>query len=145
MLLVMASPLIYLCMNRVFHAAVMYFIMNIAIMLVFIYAPTEKMQGIVQKNFYFHVSSAITMSFAFFLVCAGSIMYSMVVFWPTIATPSSRHDRLLLGKQKGKEIFRPLPELELLVGIEDQCLDEGLSLLATCLPDGFDGQAPFRQ
>jgi len=40
--------------------------MNVAIMLVFIYAPTEKVQGIVQKIFYFHVSSAITMFFAFF-------------------------------------------------------------------------------
>src|SRR2546421_4408957 len=72
---VMVFPLIYLCINRVFHAIVMYITMNAAIMLVFIYAPTEKMQGIVQKIFYFHVSSAITMFFAFFLVCVASIMY----------------------------------------------------------------------
>src|SRR5262249_40356264 len=72
---VMIFRLIYLCINRIFHAIVMYITMNVAIMLVFIYAPTEKMQGIVQKIFYFHVSSAITMFFAFFLVCVASIMY----------------------------------------------------------------------
>ena len=66
MLFVMAFPLIYLCMNRIFHATIMCITMNAAIMLIFIYAPTEKMQGIVQKIFYFHVSSAITMFVAFF-------------------------------------------------------------------------------
>src|SRR5215468_2255896 len=74
-LFVMAFPFIYFCMNRIFHAVVLCITMNVAIMLVFIYAPTEKMQGIVQKIFYFHVSSAITMFFAFFLVCVASIMY----------------------------------------------------------------------
>jgi heme exporter protein C len=49
--------------------------MSGAIMLVFLYAPTEQMQGIVQKIFYFHVPSAITMFLAFFLVCVASIMY----------------------------------------------------------------------
>ena len=68
-------PLIYLCMNRIFHATIMCITMNAAIMLIFIYAPTEKMQGIVQKIFYFHVSSAITMFVAFFVVCVASIMY----------------------------------------------------------------------
>src|SRR5262250_3423880 len=74
-LFVMAFPFVYLCMNRIFHAVVLCITMNIAIMLVFVYAPTEKMQGIVQKIFYFHVSSAITMFFAFFVVCVASIMY----------------------------------------------------------------------
>ena len=55
----------------------------------------------------------------------------------------SCEDRLLLGKHIGKDIFRSLPELEALVGIQDQRLDKGLRLLATCFPDGFDGQAPF--
>ena len=49
--------------------------MMVAIFLVFLYAPTEKTQGIVQKILYFHVSSAITMSFAFFVVFVASIMY----------------------------------------------------------------------
>src|SRR5437879_3001302 len=42
---------------------------------IFAYAPTDKMQGIVQKIFYFHVSLAITMFFAFFVVFVASIMY----------------------------------------------------------------------
>ncbi len=56
---------------------------------------------------------------------------------------SSRHGRLLLGEQRGKEIFRPLPELESLVGIEDQRLHECLGLLTTRFPNGFEGQAAF--
>ena len=43
--------------NRMFHAIVMYIFMLVAVFLVFICAPLEKMQGIVQKIFYFHVSS----------------------------------------------------------------------------------------
>jgi hypothetical protein len=73
------------------------------------------------------------------------ITTSTVVFWPTIDAPSSRYDRLLLGKQRGKEIFRPLPELELLVGIQDQRLHECLRLLATRFPDGFEGPVAFRR
>ena len=57
------------------HGIAMYFFMLVAIFLVFISAPIEKMQGAVQKIFYFHVSSAITMFFAFFIVFVGSIMY----------------------------------------------------------------------
>ena len=52
--------------------------------------------------------------------------------------PSSRYDRLLLGEHMGKDIFSPLAELEALVGIQDQRLDECLSLLATRFPDGFE-------
>ena len=48
-----------------------------------------------------------------------------------------------LANRESKDICRLLSELELLVGIEDQRLDEGLGLLTTCLPDGFDGQAAF--
>jgi len=59
--------------------------------------------------------------------------------------PLSCDDRLLLGKHIGKDIFRSLPKLEALVGIQDQGLDECLRLLATRFPNGFDGQAPFRQ
>jgi len=73
-----------------------------------------------------------------------NIVNSTVVFWPTIDASLSRHARLLLGKQRGKEIFRPLPELELLVGIQDQRLHECLRLLATRFPDGFEGRAAFR-
>src|SRR2546425_12834608 len=56
---------------------------------------------------------------------------------------SSRHDRLLLGKQIVKDILRPLSELEALMRIEDHGLHECLGLLTTRFPNGFDGQAPF--
>ena len=39
----------------------------------------------------------------------------------------------------GKDIFRPLSELESVVGLEDQRLYERLGLLATRFPDGFEG------
>jgi heme exporter protein C len=59
----------------IFHAIIMYIVMIVAIYLIFIDVPPDKMQGIVQKIFYFHVSSALTMFFAFFVVCLASIMY----------------------------------------------------------------------
>jgi hypothetical protein len=45
----------------------------------------------------------------------------------------------LLGKQRGEEIFCPLPEFEALVGIQDQPLNKCLRLLTTRFPNGFDG------
>ena len=57
------------------QAAVTYIVMMAALWCVFIYVPTEKAQGIVQRIFYFHVSSAITMTVAFFIVCLASVMY----------------------------------------------------------------------
>jgi hypothetical protein len=74
--------------------------------------------------------------------CAQVVSDSTVVFWPTIDASLSRHDRLLLGKQRGKERFRPLSELELLMGIQDQRLHECWRLLATRFPDGFEGEIP---
>ena len=61
--------------GRTLHAVIVYFSMLFAMFFVFICAPNEKIQGIVQKIFYFHVSSAITMFFAFFIVFVASIMY----------------------------------------------------------------------
>ena len=46
-------------------------------------------------------------------------------------------------RTRGKDIFRPLPELEALMGIQDQRLDQCLGLLTTRFPNGFDGRAPF--
>src|SRR5215467_1834461 len=60
---------------RIVHAVIMYIAMIVAVYLVFIYVPADKMQGVVQKIFYFHVSSAITMFLAFFVVCVASVMY----------------------------------------------------------------------
>ncbi len=71
----MAFPLLFIRRNSIFQKIIIYITMTVAIFFVFIYAPTEKMQGIVQKIFYFHVSSAVTMFFAFFVVFVASIMY----------------------------------------------------------------------
>ena len=42
---------------------------------VFIYVPTEREMGVVQRIFYFHVPAAITSFVAFFLVFVGSVQY----------------------------------------------------------------------
>jgi heme exporter protein C len=66
---------------------VAYLLMLSAVYLVFIYAPVEQMQGIVQKIFYFHVSSALTMFLAFGVVCVGSIVYLWrhTAWWDAVA------------------------------------------------------------
>lgn len=46
-----------------------------ALYLAFIYTPVEKVMGVVQKIFYFHVASAWVAFFAFFIVAVFSIMY----------------------------------------------------------------------
>src|SRR6267378_1137422 len=74
-----------------------------------------------------------------------SIKFSAVVFWWVPNELVSRHDRLLLGKHIGKEIFRFLPELESFVHIQDQRLHECLGLLTTRFPNGFEGYAAFRR
>jgi len=50
-------------------------LMVITLYLVFIWSPIEKTMGIVQKIFYFHVSSAWTGLLAFFIVFLYSIAY----------------------------------------------------------------------
>src|SRR2546428_5574898 len=72
-----------------------------------------------------------------------TIHNSTVVFWVARVKPSPCHNHRLLGEQRGEEIFRPLPEFEALVGMQDQCLNECLRLLTTRFPNGFDGYAPF--
>ena len=46
-----------------------------ALWMVFAYAPEEQTMGIVQKIFYFHVSSAWVGFFAFFVTFLGSLLY----------------------------------------------------------------------
>lgn len=69
------------------QALLTYAVMAIALWAVFIYVPTEKAQGIVQRIFYFHVSSALTMFVAFFIVCVASIAYlwKQTAWWDSIA------------------------------------------------------------
>ena len=49
--------------------------MAVAIYMVFLYAPTEKSMGEVQRIFYFHVSSAWIAFLAFFIVMIASVGY----------------------------------------------------------------------
>lgn len=46
-----------------------------ALAAVFLYAPMEREMGVVQRIFYFHVSSAISAGVAYFLVFLGSVFY----------------------------------------------------------------------
>jgi heme exporter protein C len=46
-----------------------------ALWAVFVYAPTERQMGPVQRIFYFHVSAAISAGLAYFLVFVGSVGY----------------------------------------------------------------------
>lgn len=69
------------------HASVTYVMMALALWCVFIYVPTERAQGIVQRIFYFHVSIAVTMFVAFFVVCVASIVYlwKQTLWWDSVA------------------------------------------------------------
>ena len=94
LLFFIAFPLVFVRRNSLFQITIMYITMIVAIFLVFIYAPTEKVQGIVQKIFYFHVSSAVTMSFAFFVVFIASIMYlwKNSDWWDAVALSAAEID-----------------------------------------------------
>lgn len=50
-------------------------LMMASLYMVFVYVPTDKEMGIVQRIFYFHVPLAWVAFFAFFLVFLGSILY----------------------------------------------------------------------
>jgi heme exporter protein C len=69
------------------QAGLTYGVMAVALWCVFVYVPTEKAQGIVQRIFYFHVSVALTMFVAFFLVCVASIGYlwKQTPWWDSMA------------------------------------------------------------
>jgi heme exporter protein C len=79
--------LVFIRNNSIFQATMMYIVMTFAILLIFIYAPNEQIQGIVQKIFYFHVSSSVTAFSAFFLVFVASIMYlwKNAKWWDAVA------------------------------------------------------------
>ncbi len=49
--------------------------MLVAVCAVFLYAPTERQMGDVQRIFYFHVSAALSAATAYFLVFLGSVQY----------------------------------------------------------------------
>jgi heme exporter protein C len=75
----------------VIQAILTYIVMVLALWGVFIYVPTEQVQGIVQRIFYFHVASALTMFLAFFVVFIASIIYlwKRLPWWDNIAASAA--------------------------------------------------------
>ena len=63
----------------------------IALAVIFFYAPEEATQGVVQKIFYVHVSSAITMYVGFFLAFIGGLLYLIEkkVHWDEIVVSAA--------------------------------------------------------
>ena len=53
----------------------MFIVVPIGLYFAFIYAPTEKQMGLIQRIFYFHVSSAWIGFFAFFVTFLASILF----------------------------------------------------------------------
>lgn len=80
-------------LNRyaIVYAMATYLIMVLALWGVFVYVPTEQAQGIVQRIFYFHVSSAFTMFLAFFIVFLASIVYlwKRLPWWDNVAASAA--------------------------------------------------------
>ena len=64
----------------------------VSLYLVFIYVPTERTMGVVQRIFYFHVPIAWSAFLAFFVVFIGSILYlwKRAAKWDFIANASAQ-------------------------------------------------------
>lgn len=63
--------------------------MLVNLYLIFMFAPTERTMGVVQRIFYFHVPSAWVAFLAFFIVFVASVLYLM--------TRNPKYDRLGLA------------------------------------------------
>jgi heme exporter protein C len=76
---------------NVVQAISTYIVMVLALWGVFVYVPTEQVQGIVQRIFYFHVSFALTMFLAFFIVFISSIIYlwKRLTWWDNVAASAA--------------------------------------------------------
>jgi heme exporter protein C len=68
-----------------------FLIMLTALFFVFIYAPTEKTMGVVQKIFYFHVPSGWIAFLAFFIVFLSGVKYLMKKdkYWDIVGSSSA--------------------------------------------------------
>lgn len=67
-------------MNRIqkldkIFSILLFIVVPVGLYFAFFYAPVERVMGIVQKIFYFHVASAWIGFFAFFVTFAASILY----------------------------------------------------------------------
>ena len=78
--------------------ALTFLMMLVNLYLIFIWVPEEKILGLVQKIFYFHVGTAWVAFFAFFVVFIYSILY--------LKTKDSKWDRIASASA---EIVRFLP------------------------------------
>ncbi len=68
-------------------------------------------------------------------------MNSTVVFWEKASKASRDQQRFLPRKHPRKYITDPGSTKELVMHIEQEFLEQGLRLLATRFPNGFDGDA----
>lgn len=68
----------------------MFLLIIVALYGAFIYAPTERVMGEVQRIFYFHVGAAFNAFLAFFIVFVGGILYLLRrnVIWDQLAAAS---------------------------------------------------------
>ncbi|KUO49795.1 MAG: cytochrome C assembly protein [Desulfitibacter sp. BRH_c19] len=71
--------------------------MALAITTVFLYAPEERVMGPIQKIFYFHVASAWTGFFAFFVVFLSSMLF--------LITKDSKFDRVAASSAELGTLF----------------------------------------
>ena len=62
-------------MRSVPLSCLIFVVMLVALGAIFLWVPTEKEMGIVQRIFYFHVPAAFSSFLAFFLVFVGSVQY----------------------------------------------------------------------
>ena len=76
-------------MRSSLYSCIVFAAMLGALAAIFLWVPTEKEMGIVQRIFYFHVPSAISAFVAFFLVFIASIQY--------LRTREEKWDRLALS------------------------------------------------
>ena len=69
----------------------LFFVVPIGLYFAFFYAPLEKIMGLIQKIFYFHVSSAWIGFFAFFITFIMSILYLITkkIIYDDIASASA--------------------------------------------------------
>ncbi len=80
-----------------FWGWVLFVVMVAALYMIFIYAPTERQMGDIQRLFYFHVGAAWNAFFAFFVVFIMSLLY--------LKTRSTRWDVIALSSAEIGVIF----------------------------------------
>ena len=84
-------------MRSVPFSCLVFAVMLVALGAIFLWVPTEKEMGTVQRIFYFHVPAAFSSFLAFFLVFVGSIQY--------LRTREDKWDRLALCSAELGVIF----------------------------------------